>query len=240
MLTPFDAKCLGAFSGWLKGLDEEVRELAALLEREELPESSRRLGASALQYLLRLSALIPQGLEELGYLDVLFAFRILARAHVDALSDPASQTLEAAAVPPDAAFPEAAFPDADFPDADFPEGSFSAAGDAAPPSAFTEAAASESWPLSAILERLAADSALVAEFLADDHSPLVEAVSALSASAYEGKTAAEVVSDPELRAATVDRARSWAEHYQVPEFMSGQEELVKVRSFIRTRYRRAS
>lgn len=69
---------LSLFAGWLHGLGDETRELCLLLEREDAPESLRRFAAHALNQLLYVADLIPEGIEALGYLEAAFAFRLLA------------------------------------------------------------------------------------------------------------------------------------------------------------------
>jgi hypothetical protein len=78
-----DPKFLPLFSGWLRSLGEDVLSLANRLESEDTPGPFRQVSAEALQYLLRSAGLIPEGLEELGYLEVAFAFRVLARRAAD-------------------------------------------------------------------------------------------------------------------------------------------------------------
>jgi hypothetical protein len=74
-----DPKFLPMYAGWLRALGEDVLSLANRLESEDTPGPFRQASAEALQYLLRSAALIPEGIEELGYLEVAFAFRVLAR-----------------------------------------------------------------------------------------------------------------------------------------------------------------
>jgi hypothetical protein len=76
---PGEASYRAAFGGWLAGLGGQARELSRLLEREDGPEALRRFGAETLNQLLYAADLIPEGIEDLGYLETLFAFRVLAR-----------------------------------------------------------------------------------------------------------------------------------------------------------------
>jgi hypothetical protein len=75
------------FGGWLAGLGEQARELSRLLEREDAPEALRRFGAETVNQLLHAADLIPEGIEDLGYLETLFAFRVLAREACDIQPD---------------------------------------------------------------------------------------------------------------------------------------------------------
>lgn len=77
--APSDASYRAAFGAWLAGLGKEARELSLLLERQDAPEALRRFGAETLNQLLHAADLIPEGIEGLGYLELLLAFRVLAR-----------------------------------------------------------------------------------------------------------------------------------------------------------------
>jgi hypothetical protein len=178
-----DAKYLATFAEWLNGMGKEVLALGRVLEREELPESTRRVSAESLHYLLRTLALTPQGLEELAYLDALFAFRTLAQRTAGSQPEPSEQDA------------------------------------------------------SVTLARLAADAALVAAFLGDDFAAFAETVFIPNATALRGRSAEDAVAEPELRATLLGEVRAWAEDYQPPELASGRYELVKLRSFMRTKLR---
>ena len=77
-MTELDSRCLDAFPEWLRSLHEDALALAGLLEEERLAEPVRRQIASALNYLAKSVDLIPDGLEELGYVDDAFVFRAAA------------------------------------------------------------------------------------------------------------------------------------------------------------------
>lgn len=79
-MSPLDARCLEAFPAWLKSLAEDARKLAAVVESPSLPESARRGAATALNYLFKSLDLIPDGLEDLGFVDDAFVFRVAAHS----------------------------------------------------------------------------------------------------------------------------------------------------------------
>ena len=174
---------LPTFGGWLHTLGEDVLSLAHLLESPDAPEPFRAASAESLSYLLRAADLIPEGIEQLGYLEVAFAFRALARRAIGEV---------------------------------------------------------EVGSLEGRVPRLAAEAALVVDFLEDDLAPFWEMVFAPAALSREGRPAADLLEDAELRATTLEQARAWVELYRAPELSEGEEELVKLRSFFRTRLRRAS
>lgn len=88
-MAPLDARCLEAFPAWLKSLAEDARKLAAVVDSAALPESARKGAATALNYLFKSLDLIPDGLEDLGFVDDAFVFRVAARGvpQADAAAD---------------------------------------------------------------------------------------------------------------------------------------------------------
>jgi uncharacterized membrane protein YkvA (DUF1232 family) len=89
-MSSLDSRCLDAFPAWLKSLGQDAQNLAALLERRELPDGLRKGAALALNYLFKSLDLIPDGLEDLGFIDDAFVFRVAARSIPagDAAADP--------------------------------------------------------------------------------------------------------------------------------------------------------
>jgi uncharacterized membrane protein YkvA (DUF1232 family) len=89
-MTPLDARCLEVFPAWLKSLAEDGKKLATVIETPTLPESARKGAATALNYLFKSLDLIPDGLEDLGFVDDAFVFRVAARSVSadDAAADP--------------------------------------------------------------------------------------------------------------------------------------------------------
>lgn len=77
-MTPAEARFLEAFPAWLKSLGADARELAALVENVEAPENTRTSAATALNYLFKSLDLIPDGLEDIGFIDDAFVFRVAA------------------------------------------------------------------------------------------------------------------------------------------------------------------
>jgi uncharacterized membrane protein YkvA (DUF1232 family) len=77
-MTPAEQSFLDAFPAWLKGLAADTRKLAELVEQDGAPESVRKTAAAALNYLFKSLDLIPDGLEDIGFLDDAFVFRVAA------------------------------------------------------------------------------------------------------------------------------------------------------------------
>lgn len=70
------AKYLDLFPSWLRTLGADVGEVGALVEKQ--PEEARRALLGALNYLFKSLDLIPDGIDDLGYLDDAFVLRIAA------------------------------------------------------------------------------------------------------------------------------------------------------------------
>jgi uncharacterized membrane protein YkvA (DUF1232 family) len=78
-MATLEARCLDAFPNWLRSLADDARALAAVLETEG-DGSAQRRSAAALNYLFKSLDLIPDGLEDLGFIDDAFVLRAAAQA----------------------------------------------------------------------------------------------------------------------------------------------------------------
>lgn len=72
---------LDAFPSWLQRLGEDAATFGRIAEAQRLPEEGLRPVIGALSYLLKSLDLIPDGIDDIGYLDDAFVFRVAA-AHV--------------------------------------------------------------------------------------------------------------------------------------------------------------
>lgn len=79
-MSDLDSRCLDTFPEWLRSLAEDATAFAGLVSDAGLEESVRRPLAGALNYLFKSLDLIPDGIEDLGYLDDAFVFRVAAAA----------------------------------------------------------------------------------------------------------------------------------------------------------------
>jgi len=95
-MATLEARCLDAFPDWLRSLADDARALASVLEGEGEGLVQRR-AASALNYLFKSLDLIPDGLEDLGFIDDAFVVRAAAESvkleAEDALSADGTGTL---------------------------------------------------------------------------------------------------------------------------------------------------
>lgn len=77
-MTELQNRCLDTFPEWLRTLAADASELATLLASPEAPEPVRRVVAGGLNYLFKSLDLIPDGIEDLGFLDDAFVLRVAA------------------------------------------------------------------------------------------------------------------------------------------------------------------
>lgn len=77
-MSEHDSQCLAAFPEWLQRLPADTRAFMHVLEQEHLPEAVRARAAAALQHLVKSADLVPQGIEELGFIETAFVLRAAA------------------------------------------------------------------------------------------------------------------------------------------------------------------
>ncbi|MBK7395379.1 MAG: DUF1232 domain-containing protein [Myxococcales bacterium] len=74
-----NAAFLDAFPTWLRSLADDAVALAGLLGAESTPVGARRAIAGGLNYLFKSLDLVPDGIDDIGYLDDAFVLRVAAR-----------------------------------------------------------------------------------------------------------------------------------------------------------------
>lgn len=90
-MTDLQTRCLDTFPEWLKALATDASELSKLLSDGDVldgNDGAKRYVAGALNYLFKSLDLIPDGIEDLGFLDDAFVLRVasaLAIAEAPAL-----------------------------------------------------------------------------------------------------------------------------------------------------------
>lgn len=79
-MTELHTRCLDTFPEWLRALATDASELSKLLGDGALDGSdeAKRYVAGALNYLFKSLDLIPDGIEDLGFLDDAFVLRVAA------------------------------------------------------------------------------------------------------------------------------------------------------------------
>lgn len=83
-MTDLDARCLDAFPNWLRGLAQDARALSEIVLDEGSSADQRRHVTRSLNYLFKSLDLIPDGIEDLGFIDDAFVFRVGAAAALGA------------------------------------------------------------------------------------------------------------------------------------------------------------
>ncbi len=84
-------EALNALPDWLRSLAEDLTAVAALLKDAQLSEELRLWAAGAVGYVFKSVDLIPDGIDDLGYLDDAFVLRVAAaRALEDSPTDQAA------------------------------------------------------------------------------------------------------------------------------------------------------
>ena len=84
-MEEFARKALNAFPEWLRSLGDDLVALSDLLKDTELSEDVRLWVASSVSYVFKSVDLIPDGIEDLGYLDDAFVMRVVASRGVEQL-----------------------------------------------------------------------------------------------------------------------------------------------------------
>jgi uncharacterized membrane protein YkvA (DUF1232 family) len=77
-MNELHTRCLDLFPEWLRALGADASELAKVLASTTAAESTRRYVAGGLNYLFKSLDLIPDGIEDLGFLDDAFVLRVAA------------------------------------------------------------------------------------------------------------------------------------------------------------------
>ena len=73
-----DAQYLDLFPAWLRSLGEDAEQMGDIVAAEPLPEAARQTMAGGLNYLFKSLDLIPDGIDDIGYLDDAFVIRVAA------------------------------------------------------------------------------------------------------------------------------------------------------------------
>lgn len=75
-MTELQNRCLDTFPEWLRTLATDASDLAQVLTITGAPESAKRYITAGLNYLFKSLDLIPDGIEDLGFLDDAFILRV--------------------------------------------------------------------------------------------------------------------------------------------------------------------
>ncbi len=75
-MSDVDARCLEEFPSWLTSLGLDAKAILEVVEQKEQEERVRLVLAGALNYLFKSLDLIPDGIEDLGFIDDAFICRV--------------------------------------------------------------------------------------------------------------------------------------------------------------------
>lgn len=91
-------KCLDSFGGWISLLADDISVMMEVVKNDSLDRSAREAAAGGINYLFKSLDLIPDGIDDIGYLDDAFTVRVSAKfvldAGTDGLGDDAKKRLE--------------------------------------------------------------------------------------------------------------------------------------------------
>jgi uncharacterized membrane protein YkvA (DUF1232 family) len=73
-----EANYLDVFPDWLRSLGDDAEKLGQLCTDETLPENARRPLAGGVNYIFKSLDLVPDGIDDIGYLDDAFVLRVAA------------------------------------------------------------------------------------------------------------------------------------------------------------------
>jgi uncharacterized membrane protein YkvA (DUF1232 family) len=77
-MSESQARYLDTFPTWLKELGRDAAALSQVLEARDAPRPTLELVAGGLNYLFKSLDLIPDGIDDIGYLDDAFVLRVAA------------------------------------------------------------------------------------------------------------------------------------------------------------------
>jgi hypothetical protein len=86
-MTDIETRCLDTFPEWLRALGTDATALGEVVGNLAAPEPARRFATAALNYLFKSLDLIPDGIEDLGFLDDTFVLRVAASVAVGELPE---------------------------------------------------------------------------------------------------------------------------------------------------------
>ncbi|HEX6245756.1 MAG TPA: YkvA family protein [Polyangiales bacterium] len=83
-----ESQYLEAFGSWLSHLGEDAEQLSLVLTVEDTAQAARQSVAGGLNYLFKSLDLIPDGIDDIGYLDDAFVLRVAAEHAAASSSEP--------------------------------------------------------------------------------------------------------------------------------------------------------
>lgn len=87
MATDLETRCLNTFPDWLRTLGADAADMSKILSSPTATLPVKKYAAGALNYLFKSLDLIPDGVEDLGFLDDAFVLRVSAALIVNEAQD---------------------------------------------------------------------------------------------------------------------------------------------------------
>jgi len=78
-MNELETRCLDVFPQWIRSLGQDATALAQLLSVDSVPEAAKKYVAGGLNYVFKSLDLIPDGIEDIGFLDDAFVLRVASR-----------------------------------------------------------------------------------------------------------------------------------------------------------------
>ena len=82
-MTEVNDKCLEIFPSWLQSLGEDLSTLVSALKQENISDDAKRYFLGGINYLFKSLDLIPDGIDDIGYLDDAFVMRLSVKAALE-------------------------------------------------------------------------------------------------------------------------------------------------------------
>ena len=77
-MSDLNEKCLDTFSAWLRSLGDDIEALLAVAEIEAVGADVRKHLVAGINYIFKSLDLIPDGIDDIGYLDDAFVLRVVS------------------------------------------------------------------------------------------------------------------------------------------------------------------
>jgi len=75
-MSDLNERCLDTFPAWLRSLGEDVEAILSVAEADDVRDAVRRQLVAGINYLFKSLDLIPDGIDDIGYLDDAFVLRV--------------------------------------------------------------------------------------------------------------------------------------------------------------------
>lgn len=88
-MSDLNEKCLDTFPAWLRSLGDDIEAALAVAETEEVDADVKRHLVGGINYFFKSLDLIPDGIDDIGYLDDAFVLRVVCALAAESDLSPA-------------------------------------------------------------------------------------------------------------------------------------------------------